>query len=310
MHNHDDVKSRRRFLQAGALLGAVSRSAVAAQEETPLVLPTVKFGSTPITRLIVGSNPFYGYAHFNRILGQHMREWYTQERRMAVLRDCEKHGITTWQVHYNDQPMEDFQRYRAEGGRMHLILLSDFELMKNPALLPTVVKQVKPLGIAHHGNRTDERFRNGEKQKIKDYLKLVRDSGVMVGLSTHNPAVVDTAESENWDVDYYQTCLYRVSRTPEEMRAEYGEAPLGEIFMERDPARMTRIIRLTRKPCLAFKVLGAGRLINTPEQVERAFRFAYTNIKPTDAVIIGMYPRFTEEVAENTALVRRILTAT
>jgi len=309
MGMNDCVKSRRHFLQAAAGVAVLTPAALgAAGQEGSGQLPTVKFGKWEITRLIIGSNPFYGYAHFNRILGQHMSEWYTQDRRMEVLHACEQHGIGTWQLHYNDQPIEDFKRYRSEGGRMQLVLLADFELMKNPKLLPEVAKQLGPRGIGHHGNRTDERFRSGEKQKVKDFLKMVRDTGVMVGLSTHNPAVIDTVESEDWDIDYYQTCLYRVTRTPEEARAEFGEAPLGEIFMEKDPERMCKMIRQTKKPCLAFKLLGAGRSINTTEQVERAFRFAFSNIKPTDAVIVGMYPRFTAEVADNAGLVRRILT--
>src|SRR5262249_17814684 len=158
-------------------------------------LPKVKFGKFEITRMVVGSNPFYGYSHFNRILDQAMREWYTQDRKMEVLHACERSGIGTWQLHYNDQPVEDFKRNRAEGGRMNLVLLADFELMKNPKLLPEVAK-LGPMGIGHHGNRTDERFRDGQKQLVKDFLKAVRDSGVMVGLSTHNPAVIDTVESE------------------------------------------------------------------------------------------------------------------
>jgi hypothetical protein len=161
--------------------------------------------------------------------------------------------------------------------------------MKDPKLLPEVAK-LGPLAIGHHGGRTDERFRNGEKDKIKDFLKAVRDAGVMVGLSTHNPAVV-------------------VSRTPEEARAEFGESPIGETFMEKDPERMNRMIRQTKKPCLAFKLFGAGRASGSPEEVERAFRFALGGIKPTDAVIVGMYPRFRDEVRENTELVRRILTS-
>jgi hypothetical protein len=189
---------------------------------------------------------------------------------------------------------------------MHLILLADFALMKDPTLLPQVAK-LGPLGIAHHGGVTDQRFRDGEKQKIKDFLKAVRDSGVMVGLSTHNPAVVDTAESEAWDIDYYQACLYRVSRTPEEARAEYKESCINEIYMEKDPERMCKMIRQTRKPCLAFKLFGAGRTIGSPRQIEAAFRFALSNIKPTDAVIVGMFPRFSDQVRENTAIVRRIL---
>ena len=299
--------SRRHFLQSVAGAAALS-PAVSNAEQQPASprLPTVKFGKTEITRMIIGSNPFYGYSHFNRILDQTMREYYTQDRKMEVLHACERQGINTWQLHYNDQPMEDFKRYRAEGGRMNLILLADFDLMKNPALLPQVAK-LGPLGIGHHGNRTDERFRAGQKQLVRDFLKAVRDSGVMVGLSTHNPAVVDTVESEGWDIDYYQTCLYRVSRTAEEARAEFKEAPVGETYMEKDPERMCKMIRQTKKPCLAFKLFGAGRTIGSRQQVEAAFRFAFANIKPTDPVIVGMFPRFSDQVGENIGIVRGLL---
>ena len=301
------MNTRRRFLESAAALAALSPAPAHGQgPATRALLPTVKFARQAITRMIVGSNPFYGYSHFNPIFDQTMREWYTQDRKMEVLHACEREGINAWQLHYNDLPMEDFKRYRAEGGRMHLILLADFALMKDPTLLPQVAK-LGPLGIAHHGGVTDQRFRGGEKQKIKDFLKAVRDSGVMVGLSTHNPAVVDTAESEAWDIDYYQACLYRVSRTPEEARAEYKESCINEIYMEKDPERMCKMIRQTRKPCLAFKLFGAGRTIGSPRQIEAAFRFALSNIKPTDAVIVGMFPRFSDQVRENTAIVRRIL---
>ncbi len=292
---------RRQFLQSSAGL------AVAAADPVP-PLPAVKFGKGEITRLIVGSNPFYGYSHFNRTLDQCMREWYTQDRRMEVLHAAERNGIGAWQVHYDTQAVADWARYRAEGGKMRVILLADFELMRNPQLLPEAAK-LGPLGIAHHGNRTDERFRNGQKNLVKDFLKAIRDTGVFVGLSTHNPGVIDTVESEGWDLDYYQACLYRVTRTPEESRAQFGEAPVGETFMEKDPERMCAMIRQTKRPCLAFKLLGAGRASNTPQQVEKAFRFAYANIKPSDAAIIGVFPRFRDEVKENADVVRRILSA-
>src|SRR3954466_11973133 len=121
---------RREFLQTPACL------AVAAAETAPTpALPTVKFGKTEITRLILGSNPFYGYSHFNRTLDQCMREWYTQDRRMGGLPAAERNGVNAWQVHYDTQAMDDFARFRREGGKMHVILLADFELMRNPKLL-------------------------------------------------------------------------------------------------------------------------------------------------------------------------------
>ena len=59
------------------------------------------------------------------------------------------------------------------------------------------------------------------------------------------------------------TCLYHVSRTREK-RASLA-SPLGEAFMEGDPARMTAMVRKTQKPCFAFKTLGAGRAIGNPK---------------------------------------------
>ncbi len=299
---HSD--SRRRFLQSVAAVSALSANAQ--QGPARKLLPTVKFGKYEITRMIVGSNPFYGYSHFNRILDQTMREWYTQDRRIQVLQQCERMGINTWQVHYNDEPVADIKRYKAEGGKMNIVLLADFELMKNLKLMPEAAR-LGVMGIGHHGNRTDERFRDGKKQLIKDFLKAVRDTGVMVGLSTHNPAVVDTAESEGWDIDYYQTCLYRVSRTAEEARAEYKESPISEIYMEKDPERMCKMIRQTRKPCLAFKLFGAGRTVGNRQQIEDSFRYAFANIKPTDPVIIGMFPRYSDQVTEDIEIVRKVL---
>src|SRR3954462_14477200 len=138
------MRRREFFLQSSAGLAVA-----AAGTETVPPIPTVKFGKTEITRLILGSNPFYGYSHFNRTLDQCMREFYTQDRRMEVLHAAERHGLNAWQVHYDTQAMADVARYRAEGGKMHVILLADFELMRNPKLLPDVAK-LGPLGIAHH----------------------------------------------------------------------------------------------------------------------------------------------------------------
>jgi hypothetical protein len=113
--------------------------------------------------------------------------------------------------------------------------------------------------------------------------------------------VFDVVESENWDVDYYQACLYRVTRTREEARKEFGESPVdsGGMFMEKDPERMSKMIRQTRKPCLAFKILAAGRTTDRSTMVANAFKSAFEYIKPIDAVIVGMCPKVKDEITEN-----------
>lgn len=297
-----DPASRRGFLQAAAGIAAAPVIGAAAPASK---LPTVRFGKHEVTRLVVGSNPFFGYSHFNNILDKFMREYMTQDRRIEVLRRCEEVGINTWQLHYSDQTIADFKRMRAEGGKLNWFLLGEGDMQKNFDLIPQYAK-LGPIGIAHHGNRTDDRFREGRMDVVKDFCKRVRDTGVMVGVSMHNPEVLEYIEDKGWDVDYFMTCMYRVSRTKEETRAVFGEAPLGESFFEKDPERMCARVRQTKKPCLAFKVLGAGRNVASRETTEAAFRFVLGNIKSTDAVIVGMCPKFKDEPLENAEIVRSI----
>ncbi|MCX6633875.1 MAG: hypothetical protein NT090_02080 [Acidobacteria bacterium] len=300
--SHDAVASRRGFIQSAAGMG-IAAAAPAAPEPQ---LPKVKFFKAEVTRLIIGSNPLYGYSHFNSILDRAMKEWMTQDQRLKVLKRCEEVGINTWQVHFDQDSVADLKRYRDEGGKMNWLLLGHGEMMKNPGLIKDAVK-LNPIGIAHHGNLTDDRFRAGEMDKVRDFYRMVQDAGVPGGISTHNPAVVDYVEGRGWDNDYFMTCLYRVTRTPEDSRREFGEAPMGETYFEKDPERMCKMIRQTRKTCFAFKLLAAGRGIDPASKVERMFRFVFSNIKPQDAAIVGMWPRFKDEPKENAGAVRRVL---
>ncbi len=138
-------------------------------------------------------------------------------------------------------------------------------------------------------------------------LKRIRDRGVLVGLSAHDPHLIETSEEKGWDVDYYICCLYYLGRPKEELRQILGqELPLGEIYLPSDPPQMFKTIRATHKPCLAYKVLAAGRRVGNPAEVRRCFEEAFANIKPSDAVIVGMYQQLGDQVGENAAIVRSI----
>jgi hypothetical protein len=268
-------------------------------------LPTVRLGKHEITRLVIGANPFNGYSYGIPSLDRHMREWFTPENVCEVLRQASANGLNTFQFSYNPRAMSDLKRYRDGGGTMQWILLGGGAMKDDLALIPQAAA-LGPIGIVHHGGVTDQRFRAGEHQKVRQFLQRVRDAGVLAGLSSHNPANIEYAEEHGWPADFYMTCFYNLTRTKDETRKMLGELPLGSVFLEGDPARMCRVVRQTSKPCLAFKILGAGRMGDTPQNLEKAFRFAFDNIKPRDAVIVGMYPRFKDEVREDADLVRRI----
>jgi hypothetical protein len=84
-------------------------------------------------------------------------------------------------------------------------------------------------------------------------------------------------------------CFYNISRIERESALVGGEF-VEEPFYAEDPPRMCETIRATPKQCLAFKILGAGRRCADQDEVAAAFKFAFDNIKPIDAVVVGMYP--------------------
>lgn len=175
--------------------------------------------------------------------------------------------------------------------------------------IEAMVKTLKPLALQRQGEVVDTAYQNGEMDTVKEWCKKARDLGVMVGVGTHIPEVIAKVEEENWDVDFYSGCVYNRRRTTDEwkkaLNGEIMEMP-GDIYMQSDPQRMYKVLRQTKKPCFAFKILAAGRI---PDRgIERAFRTAFDSIKPIDGVYVGMFPRIKDEVRENATIVHRILT--
>lgn len=252
----------------------------------------MKFGNVEVSRLILGTNPFYGFAHFNSTHGAAMREWYTPARVVEVLQRCEKLGVNAFNYVHVGRAQADWERYLSEGGRMRLVAQA---IGDDPAEL---VRAVKPMAAWVQGERVDNAYRAGKMDSIRDYCKKLKDLGVaMVGVGSHIPEVLMLVEEQGWPVDFYAGSVYNRRRTPEELRQLLGgELPemLSEVYLQNDPARMYKVFRQTRRPCVAFKILAAGRV--APEQ---AFRRAFDSIKPTDLVCVGMFPRVKDEMKED-----------
>ena len=306
--------NRRHFLKSssaaglavGAALRRTSPDATAAEAVSDPLLPTIKLGRHEVTRLIIGGNPIYGHSHFNRILSETMTTWHTPERVVELLKRCEAKGINTWQNSYTERTLSDLDRFRAAGGKMNWLCLGKPDWDEHPERIDDAAKR-KPIGIAPHGALAERLHREGKLDVLKGLLRRIRDTGALVGLSAHNPAVIELAEEKGWDVDYFMCCLYYLTRPRDELQKLLGgELPLGEIYLPGDPARMFKVIRATRKPCLAYKILAAGRRVETRAQVRQCFETAFANIKPTDAVIVGMWQQFGDQVGENAKTVREV----
>ncbi len=267
-------------------------------------LPTIPFGPYHLSRLILGANPINGGSHLSRFVNIQMKAYFTAERIQALLRQCEADGINTWQSSPGPN-LQDYRTYCDAGGQMHYLSLAS-ESPDYPNMLEDLVAG-GTIGVAHHGEVTDLLWREGKIDRVREYCRKIRASGAMVGISTHIPDVVDAVVSGGWDVDFFMCCVYERHRTREQLLALLGHVPipLKEVYLESDPPRMYRAMRSTDKPCLAFKILAAGRLSDQQQLVEAAFRQAFSLMKPNDAVIVGMYPEYENQVSINAEYVRR-----
>jgi hypothetical protein len=285
------VTRRQALLTATAALGAAAR-------------PTAQFGKFTVSRLIVGGNPVSANSHVSRTMDLEMRDYFTAQNAKRMLHACEKAGINAWQSRGDRHIMRLLNEYRMEGGNLQWIAQTASEYADLGRNL-SEISALKPIAIYHHGSRTDHFWHEDQPGRIADALKAIRQTGAMVGLGTHIPEVIDFAEQNHWDVDFYMTCIYHLTRTPEENARLAGHPVDGELFWDADRVQMLTRVQKTAKPCLIFKVYGATRHCDTPQRRQAAINLAFDYAKPTDAIVVGMFPKYTEQVEENALLVAR-----
>lgn len=314
--------TRRKFLQSSAALavgmmggaasklGAEPQASPQAQAAEPTAeskvhaqIPKIKLGGIEIGRMVMGVNPMYGFAHYNNNFGMAMRDWYTTDQVCEVLHRANSFGIDAFNWVNVPRSRQDLARFEAEGGKMHLIV--QVTAKDDPAAL---VSEVKPLALQRRGEEIDAAFQNGTLAAEREWCKKARDLGVLVGVGTHKPEVIETVEEQGWDIDFYSGCVYNRTRTDEEWRKTLNGELMEmsrDIYMKSDPPQMYKVMRQTSKQCFAFKILAAGRIEGNA--VEDAFRTALTSIKPNDGIYVGMFPRVKDEVRENAEIVCKLL---
>lgn len=284
------------------LMAAGASAALAATE----ALPTVKLGRHTVSRLIVGGNPVSGSHHGPAGVGREMRDYFTAANTKRLLARCERAGINTWQSRGDRHILRLLNEYRLEGGRIQWIAQTASEL----ADIPRNVGEIAAAGaiaIYHHGAQTDKFWRAGKIETAHEMCKVMRDTGVQVGLGSHTPEVIDYVESRAWDVDFYMTCVYNMSRTKEEEEQLAGRKLDEQLFWDPDREKMLARVKQTSKPCLIFKVFGAGRKCDSPAQMRDALRLVFRYAKPIDAVVLGMFPKYKEQVMQDCGLFREVV---
>lgn len=280
--------NRREFLRrASTLSAAVAAARIAgpatATESEVAPMPTIQIGSLKVSRVFLGSNPFFGYAHGNpQATADEMRQWYTPERIMAVLDEAAELGINAVWTPCREDWIRVWNGYKDKGGKIkHWIGQPDRLPMEEE--IKTAVRN-GATAVCIQGIRVDDQIKAGRWQVVRGWLELIKSHGLPAGIATHRATTHLEAEDKGLPTDFYHQTMYR----PDDYVQEGLEESLATI-------------EKLDKPVVGYKVLGAGRIAPT-----EALPYVFRRLKRKDGICVGVFPRENpNEIRENVTLTTR-----
>jgi hypothetical protein len=302
------LSKRRNFLKTAGFAAAGTVAGRQVQASTESSMPMIDFYQHRVSRLVLGSNPISGAAHFNGLLGSMMKEYFTEDNLQKLIFDAHANGINFMQGHYDPGIQQCIEKVRDSGGTFNWMFIVNLYKegagpYKHSLLNPVVqkgIKTAKPIALIHHGSQGDDLWQQGKRkfEQVNDAFKRIADMGIIPGMSTHLPETIQYVEDKGWDCRFYMGCFYRVGKIKaKEWKKRTGLTPIGEYYTEEMPEEMCRVLRQVDKPCFGYKILAAGRKTKNARQVESCYQDAFGMLKKNDGVIVGMFPKYKDHVA-------------
>jgi hypothetical protein len=243
--------------------------------------PQGKMGKLSISRLICGGNLFSGFAHSGDLLyvSSLLKHYFAPEKILDTLQLCELGGINTAILRTDDHIVEVLRRYRKErGGRIQWIAQT-YPRVDNLKENIQIAIDNGAVGAYMMGEIGDTFLKEGRIDQIGEVLSFIKQNGLLAGVGSHSLDLPKTVEKQGFDPDFYFKTMNAVG------------------YESQDPAEIAAFMKTVKKPWIAFKVLGAGRM-KPQDGLDLAFRLG------ADFVNVGMYDF---QVGEDISLVREIV---
>jgi hypothetical protein len=240
-------------------------------------LPLGRIGKLQVSRLICGGNLFSGFAHSGNLLyvADLLKHYFNDEKILETLQLCEESGINTTVLRTDDRIVGVLKRYRQERGGKIQWIAQTYPKVEN---LKDNIKLAIDNGAAGafaQGGIADTFVKDGKLDLLAEVVSFIKQNGLLAGIGSHSMETPILAEQQKIDADFYFKTFNSVGYESQETR---------------DVAALMKTIR---KPWIAFKVLGAGRV-----QPNEGFDLAFKS--GADFVNVGMYDF---QVGQNVELV-------
>jgi hypothetical protein len=236
--------------------------------------PRTMVGGVSLPRMIVGTNWFLGYSHTSRAKDDFIKALQSRARIAEVLSVFVEAGIDAvmgpLSQHLEDAIRDTEQR---TGQRVIRILTPSFNIVpggpaeQDPEAVFDRTKELGGTFCMPHQSVTDALLDRMHKviRDLDVYSKMIRDRGMIPGLSTHMPETVVIADKTGADVETYIQ-LYNAAGFLLQVETDW----------------VMRIIQNAKKPVMTIKPLAAGRLLPVV-----GLAFVWNTIRDQDMVTIG-----------------------
>jgi hypothetical protein len=238
------------------------------------LFPRTTVGGVSVSRLIAGTNWFLGYSHTSAAKDNFIKSYQSRKNIADILQVFLSYGVDTVMGPASPLLHEAVEEAQDRAGRkIVLILTPHFNILPNgpeemdPQRVFDLCRRWGATFCLPHQNVTDALL-DRMYRKIRDmdiYSQMIRDHGMIPGLSTHAPEAVVIADESNADVETYIQ-LYNA---------------IG-FLMQVEVDWVMRIIRNAKKPVMTIKPLAAGRLLPPV-----GLSFVWNTIRDQDMVTIG-----------------------
>ncbi len=237
--------------------------------------PRTMVGGVSLSRMIIGSNWLVGCSHQSAAKDAFLTKLQTRKRQADVLVTFLKAGIDTLMTGPTQtQLLAAARDAEQRAGRKIILVLTpgfSFTPQSQEETAEGVFDACQKAGavfcLPHQGN-TDALIDRRARviRDIDQYTRMIRERGMIPGLSTHMPEAIRYADRQHADVETYIQPYNAIG-----------------FLMQVEPDWVMRVIRDAKKPVMTIKPLAAGRLIPAV-----ALAFVWNTIRDQDMVTIGV----------------------
>ena len=236
--------------------------------------PRTMVGGVSLSRLIIGTNWFLGYSHTSLAKDNFIKSYQTRANIADIITVFLQHGVDV--VMGMPVPLLCDAIHDAEeraGRKVTLIFTPNFNTVpggppeNEPARVFDTCRDLGATFCMPHQCVTDALV-DRRDQTIRDldkYTRMIRERGMIPGLSTHMPETPIYADATGADVETYIQ-IYNAAGFLMQVEADW----------------VMQVIRKSKKPVMTIKPLAAGRLLPVV-----GLAFVWNTIRPQDMVTIG-----------------------